>query len=84
MQARALVQTGDPEAIDVFLSREEAKEALAGCLRDEPDWRSLLRIEAIELATGHRQTRRRSWRPIASAVSPTTIESSAPQSRSGR
>jgi hypothetical protein len=47
--AWALVQRGDPEAIDVFLSRDEAGEALAGCLRDEPDWRGLLWIEEIGL-----------------------------------
>jgi hypothetical protein len=52
MQAWALVQAGDPEAIDVFLSRDEAEDALADCLRDEPEWRYLLRIEEIELVAG--------------------------------
>jgi hypothetical protein len=50
VQAWALVQAGDTEAIDVFLSREEAEDALANCLRDEPGWRGLLRVEEIELA----------------------------------
>ena len=52
MQAWALVQAGDAEAIDVFLSRDEAEDALADCLRDEPEWRYLLCVEEIELACG--------------------------------
>jgi hypothetical protein len=52
MQAWALVQVDDSEAIDVFLSREDAEDALAGCLRDEPEWQWLLRIEEIELVAG--------------------------------
>jgi hypothetical protein len=47
---RPSLQAGDPEAIDVFLSREKAEDALANCLRDEPEWRGLLRVEEIELA----------------------------------
>jgi hypothetical protein len=47
--AWALVQVDDPETIDVYLTREEAEAALADCLRDEPEWRDLLRIEEIEL-----------------------------------
>jgi len=35
----ALVEQGDREAINVFLTREEAEQALADCLRDEPGWR---------------------------------------------
>jgi hypothetical protein len=49
MQAWALFQAGDAEAIDVFLSRDEAEDALADCLRDEPELRYLLRVEEIEL-----------------------------------
>jgi hypothetical protein len=37
--------------IDGFLSREQAEDALAARLRDEPQWRYLLRIEEIELAS---------------------------------
>jgi hypothetical protein len=48
--AWALVETGDREAIDVFLTREDAERALADCLRDEPGWRGLLWIEEVELA----------------------------------
>jgi hypothetical protein len=50
VQAWALVQAGDPEAIDVFLSRERAEESLSDCLRDEPEWRGQLLLEEIELA----------------------------------
>jgi hypothetical protein len=48
--AWALVQQGDPEAIDVFLRREDADQALDECLSDEPEWRELLSIEEVELA----------------------------------
>jgi hypothetical protein len=47
----ALVESGDPEGIDLFLTEEEAQRALEGCLRDEPEWRGLLRIEALELTS---------------------------------
>jgi hypothetical protein len=49
MRAWALVERGDREAIDVFLSREKADESLADCLRDEPQWQGLLHVEEIEL-----------------------------------
>jgi hypothetical protein len=32
----ALVEAGDPEAIDVYLCEEDAQRALEDCLRDEP------------------------------------------------
>jgi hypothetical protein len=44
----ALIERGDPEAIDLFLSEREAQRALEDCLRDEPDWRGLLRVEEVE------------------------------------
>jgi hypothetical protein len=34
----------------------EAENALADCLRDEPEWRYVLRVEEIELAGDHRRT----------------------------
>jgi len=49
MRAWALVEMGDRAAIDVFLSRDEAEQALADCLRDEPQWQGLLHVEEIEL-----------------------------------
>ena len=50
MQLYALVEAGDPEAIDVYLCEQDGQRALADCLRDEPDWRGLLRVEEIEFA----------------------------------
>jgi hypothetical protein len=44
VKAYALVETGGTEAIDAFLRREDADAALAGCLRDEPDWKDLLSV----------------------------------------
>ena len=44
----ALVEAGDPEAIDVYLCEEDAQHALEDCFRDEPSWRGLLRVEEIE------------------------------------
>jgi hypothetical protein len=49
MRLYALVDGEDPEAIDVFLSSEDAQRALDGCLRDEPEWRHVLRVEEITL-----------------------------------
>jgi hypothetical protein len=36
MRLYALVEAGDPEAIDVYLCEEDAQRALKDCLRDEP------------------------------------------------
>ena len=48
MRLCALVEAGDHEAIDIFLSNEDAQRALEDCLRDEPEWRGLLRVQEIE------------------------------------
>jgi hypothetical protein len=48
MRLYALVEAGDPEAIDVYLCEEDAQRALEDCLRDEPEWRGQLRVEEIE------------------------------------
>ena len=50
MRLYALVETGDPEAIDVYLCEGDAQRALEDCLRDEPHWRGLLRVEKVELS----------------------------------
>jgi len=44
------VEAGDPEAIDVYLCEQDAQRALEDCLRDEPQWRGLLRVEEVELS----------------------------------
>jgi hypothetical protein len=49
----ALVQAGDPEAIDVYLAEEDARRALEDCLRDEPQWRGSLWVEDVEFDHEH-------------------------------
>jgi hypothetical protein len=49
VRAFALVELGDPEAIDLFLREEDARRALKEALGDEPGWASVLRVEEIEL-----------------------------------
>jgi hypothetical protein len=49
MRLYALVELGDPEAIDIFLRKEDAIEAIAGCVADEPGWRGLLEVEPFDL-----------------------------------
>jgi hypothetical protein len=50
VRAYALVEAGDPKAIDVYFREKDAKRALEECLRDEPDWHGLLSVEEIELS----------------------------------
>jgi len=49
MRLYALVEAGDPEAIDVYLCEQDAERALEDWLTDEPQWRGLLRVEPVEL-----------------------------------
>jgi hypothetical protein len=53
MRLYALVQGGDPEAIDVYLCEEDAQRALEDCLGDEPGWRGLLPVKEVELDHEH-------------------------------
>jgi hypothetical protein len=53
MRLYALVQAGDPEAIDVYLAEEDAQPALEDCLRDEPRWRGSVWVEEVELDHEH-------------------------------
>jgi hypothetical protein len=46
----ALVEAGDPEAIDVYLCEDDAQRALDDCLRDEPQRRGLLHVAEVELS----------------------------------
>jgi hypothetical protein len=50
MRLYALVEAGDPEAIDVYLCEQDAQRALEDCLRDEPEWRGLLRVEEVDFS----------------------------------
>jgi hypothetical protein len=38
--------------IEFFPTRRQAERMLAEALRDEPDWREILRVEKIEFRTG--------------------------------
>jgi hypothetical protein len=49
VRAYALVEIGDPNAIDVYLRSEDAFVALEEILDDEPDWTGLLSVVPIEL-----------------------------------
>jgi hypothetical protein len=49
MRLYALVEAGDPEAIDVYLCERDAQRALEDCLRDEPAWRDALSVQEIDL-----------------------------------
>jgi hypothetical protein len=49
MRAYAVVELGDSESIDLFLSEEDAERALKECLREEPGWVGLFSVEAVEL-----------------------------------
>lgn len=48
MRLYALVEARDPEAIDIYLCEQDAQQALEDCLRDEPHWQGLLRVQEIE------------------------------------
>ena len=49
MRVFALVDLSLQEAIELFLRREDAERMLSDVLRDDPDWKRLVRIEEIEL-----------------------------------
>jgi hypothetical protein len=49
----ALVEAGDPEAIDVYLCEQDAQRALEDYLQDEPEWRGVLEVKEIELDHEH-------------------------------
>jgi hypothetical protein len=51
MRLYALTELRDPEAIELFLTEEYARRALEDCLREEPGWRGLLRVEEIEFSS---------------------------------
>ena len=54
MRLFALTELHDPEAIELFITEEDARRALEDCLRDEPEWRGMLEVKAAEL--GHEHT----------------------------
>ena len=44
MRLCALTELHDPEAIELFITEEDAKRALEDCLRDEPQWSGCLEV----------------------------------------
>jgi hypothetical protein len=48
----AVVSDEFDQVIEFFPTRRRAERVLAEALRDEPDWRGILRVEKIELRTG--------------------------------
>jgi len=49
MRLYALTELHDPEAIELFITEEDARRALEDCLRDEPQWRGRLEVTEVEL-----------------------------------
>ena len=48
VRAYALMDRSSPEAVDVYLRRRDADEALAAVLRDEPTWEPNFSVVEIE------------------------------------
>lgn len=53
MRLYALTELHDPEAIELFISEQDAHRALEDCLRDESAWRGVLEVQEIELDHEH-------------------------------
>jgi hypothetical protein len=49
MRLYALTELRDPEAIELFITEEDARRALEDCLRDEPQWRGRLEVTKVEV-----------------------------------
>jgi hypothetical protein len=49
MRAYALAELGDQLAVDVFVRKEDAFDALNDAVSDEPAWGDLLYAQRIEL-----------------------------------
>jgi hypothetical protein len=48
----AVVSNEIDQVIKFFPTRWQAEKMVAEALRDEPDWRAILRVEKIEFRTG--------------------------------
>jgi hypothetical protein len=53
MRLYALTELHDPEAIELWITEEDARRALEDCLSDEPQWRGLLEVTEVELDHEH-------------------------------
>jgi hypothetical protein len=53
MRLYALTELHDPEAIELFITEEDARRALEDCLRDDPQWRGRLEVNEVEFDHEH-------------------------------
>ncbi len=53
MRLYALTELHDPEAIELFITEEDARRALDDCLRDERQWRDRLDVTEVEFDHEH-------------------------------
>jgi hypothetical protein len=56
MRLYALTELHDPEAIELFITEEDARRALEDCLRDEPRRRGRLEVKEVEVELDHEHT----------------------------
>jgi hypothetical protein len=49
MRLYALTELHDPEAIELWITEEDARRALEDCLREEPQWSGRLEVTEVEL-----------------------------------
>jgi hypothetical protein len=56
MRLYELTELHDPEAIEIFITEEDAKRALEDCLRDEPQWSGRLEVTEVEVELDHEHT----------------------------
>jgi hypothetical protein len=64
----ALVEAGDPKAIDIYLAEQDAQRALGDCLKDEPEWRGLLSVEEVELEASAHLNRKTGLQPAPATL----------------
>ena len=60
MRLYALTELHDAEAIELWITEEDARRALEDCLPDEPQWRGLLEVTEVETHLGPPLARRSS------------------------
>ena len=53
MRLYALTELHDPEAIELFITEEDARRALEDCLREEPQWSDRLGVTEVALDHEH-------------------------------
>ena len=56
MRLYALPELHDPEAIELFITEEDARRALEDLLRDEPQWSGRLEVTEVEVEVDHDHT----------------------------